>query len=162
MGDGVPHPHLAACLDAGDDVAHVTGRQFRARRHVKLQHANLVGMVFLARRHELHEVFGLDAAVHNLEVSDDAAERVEHRVEYQCLQRRIGIAHGSRDALHDGAQDFVHTHARLAAGPDYLRTVAAQQVDNLVLHLVGIGALEVALVDDGYNLQIVVDGHVEV
>ena len=104
----------------------------------------------------------MDGAVDNLEIGDDATERVEYRVEDQRLQRCFRVALGSRYALHDGVEYLFHSLARLARGTDDILAVASQKVDNLILHLVGHGAGHVYLVDDGNNLQVVVDGHIEV
>ena len=162
MGDGVAHPHLAACLDAGDDVSHIARRQLLPRTHVELQHSHLVGIILLACGHKLHEVILRDGAVHNLEIGDDAAEGVEDRVENQSLERRVRVALGGGHALHNGTEDVLHTHAGFARCADDVLMFAAQQLHNLVLHLLGLGRVEVALVHDRYDFQVVVDGHVEV
>ena len=67
-----------------------------------------------------------------------------------------------RDALHDGIQDVLDTLASLARGTDDIRTVAADKVDDLIFHLIGHGRRHVDLVDHGDNLQIMVDGHIEI
>ena len=119
-------------------------------------------MVFLARGDELHEIVGAYPAVDNLEVCDDAAEGIEHGVENQGLKRRFGVTLGRGNTLHDGAQDLVDAHAGLAARADYLRAVASQQIHYLVLDLVGLGALQIALVDHRNDLQVIVYGHVQI
>ena len=162
MGDGVAHLHLLGILDAADDVAHLTGSKFLAGYHVHLQHAHLVGIVLLTGIEELHLIARTDAAVDNLEVGNDAAERVEHGVEDECLQRSLLVTYGMRYALDDGIQDVLDTLASLAAGTDDVLRVTADEVDNFVLHLVGHGRRHVYLVDDGDNLQVVVDGQVEI
>ena len=162
VGDGVAHLHLFRVLDAADDVAHVARLELLAGYHVHLQYANLVGVVFHTGVEELHEVTLADAAVHNLEVSDDAAEGVEHGVEDQRLQLCVRVADGVGDTVYDGVKDFAHAFARLAAGANDVAGVAAYEVDNLVLHLVGHSRRHVNLVDDGNNLQVMVDGHIEV
>ena len=50
-----------------------------AGNHIHLQHADFVRIVFLARIEELHFVSFANHAVHNLEVGDDAPERVRKR-----------------------------------------------------------------------------------
>ena len=162
VGDGVAHLDLARSLDARDDVAHVARTQFVARHHVHLQHAHLVGLVFLARIEELHLVALADDTVLYLEVGNDAAEGVEHRVEDQGLERCVLVAFGMGNAFDDGRQNLFHAHARLARCTDNLFALAAQQFHDFVFHLVGHGAGHVTLVDDGDNLQVVLDGHVEV
>ena len=111
---------------------------------------------------EFHLVALSDDAVGNLEVGDDAAERVEHRVEDQRLQRSLLVAHGVRYALDDGIQDILYALARLSRCTQNVLRVAAYQVYYLVLHLVRHGAGHVNLVDDGNDFQVVVDGQIEV
>ena len=119
-------------------------------------------MVFLARADEFDEVVFIYCAVDNLEICDDTAEGVEDAVENQCLQRSFRVALRCRHAVDYGLQNFGDAHAGLARGADYLVTRAAEELYNLVLHLVGLGRVEVALVDDGNNLQVIVDGHIQV
>ena len=162
VGDGVAHLHLGAGLDAADDVAHIACAQLAAGYHVHLEHAHLVGNVLLACVEELHLVASADDAVDHLEVGDDAAERVEHGVEDEALERGFLVALGTGYALDDSAQDLVDAHACLRAGADNLVALTAEQVDDLVLDGIGVGAGHVALVDDGDDLEVVLDGHVEV
>ena len=162
VGDGVAHLDLLRVLDAADDIAHVARTQFLTGYHVHLQHAHLVGIILHARVEELHLVALADDAVDDLEVGDDASERVEHGVEDQGLQGSLLVAHGMGYAVHDGIQYLLHALAGLAAGPDDVLRVTADEVYYLVLHLVGHGAGHVDLVDHGYDLQVVVDGHIEV
>ena len=67
-----------------------------------------------------------------------------------------------RHALHHGIQDIFHTFTRFATGTDDIAAIAADEFHNLVLHLVGHGRRHIYFVDDWNNLQIVVDGHVEI
>ncbi len=119
-------------------------------------------MILLAGADELYEVAGVERAVDNLEVGNDAAEWVEYRVENQGLERSFRVAFGRRDALYDGLQNVGHAHAGLARGADNLFGFAAEQVNNLVLDLFGFGRIEVAFVEHGYDFQVIVDGHVEI
>ena len=162
MGDGIAHLHLLRILDTRDDIAHIARAQFLAGNHVHLQHANLVGIVFHTGIEEFHEVALTDHTVNDLEIGDNAAERIEHRVEDQSLQGGILVAYGMRNALHDGVEHLFDTLTRLARGTEDIAAVAANQVDNLVLHLVGHGRRHVDLVDHGDDLKIMVDGHVKV
>ena len=130
--------------------------------HVHLQHADFVSLVFLARIDELHHVAAAHRAVHNLEVSDDAAEGVEDGVENEGLQGSLLVAFWAGDALHHGLENLLHTHACLAAGADDFFAFAADEIDDFVLYLFGHSVRHVAFVDDGNDFQVVVDGHVEV
>ena len=119
-------------------------------------------MIFLAGGHELYEIVLADGAVHYLEIGDDAAERIEHGVEYKRLERSVGVAFRSRHTLYYGLQYGRYTLAGLSAGADYFLAPASEKIDYLVLNFVGVGALEINLVDNGDNLQVGVDGHIEV
>ena len=133
-----------------------------ARRQVHFEHAHLVGRIFLFRVDKEHVLAFAYRAVHNLEVGNDAPERVEHAVEYQGLQRSVFVARRCRYAFHDGAQYLVHALSCPSRGPDNLFALASQEVYDFVLHHFGHRVDHVAFVQDGYDFQVVFDGHVEV
>ena len=162
MGDGVAHLHLTGGLDAADDVAHVAGLHLGPGLDGHLQAAHLVRIVDHAGVEELHLVALADGAVHDPEVGDDAPEGVEDAVEDQGLQGGLRVALGRGDALHDGLQHLVHAQAGLSAGAQDLLRPAAQQVHDLVLHLLGIRRRQVHLVEHGDDLQVVLQGQVQV
>ena len=113
VGDGVTHLYLAAGLDTRYDITHIAGSDAVGRFHLQFQHAYLVGVVFLAGLHKTHAVTRPHRAVYHLEVRDDTAEGVEHRVEDQALQGCILVAHGSRNTLYDGIQYGLYALTRL-------------------------------------------------
>ena len=160
MGDGVAHFHFGRGLDAGDDVSYVTCAYLFARTHVEPQDSYLVGVVLLARIDKPHYVAAVQRAVHYLEIGDDAAETIEYRVKHEALQRSIRVAHRRRNTLDDGVQYLRHSFARLGRAAKYLLTLAAQQINYLVLHAFGHGVVHVAFVQHGYDLQVVLDGHI--
>ena len=107
-------------------------------------------------------VAALDRAVHNLEVSDDTAERVEYRVENERLQRSLLVAHWVRNLLNNSVQYLFNAFAGLTRSTDNILAIAANQVDNLIFHLIGHGAGHINLIDYRDNLQVMVDGHIEI
>ena len=119
-------------------------------------------MILLACGNEFHEIIFTDCAVLNLEIGDDAAKRVEHRVENKSLQRRFGVALRRRDALYNRPEDFRDSDTGLAACTDNLIAAASEEIHNLILHLIGIGTLEIDLVDYRNYLQIRVNRHIKV
>ena len=162
VGDGVAHTHLRGGLDAGNQIAHVAGRERVLGHPVHLEDANLVGVILVVRGEELHHLVGLDGAVEDAEIGDDAAEGVEHGVEDEGLQRGIRVALGGGDALDDGLEHLLHALSRLTGGLDDVGLVAAEQVDNLVLDLQRHCGGHIHLVEHRDNLQVIVDGLVEV
>ena len=119
-------------------------------------------MILLACGHEFHEITLRYGAVENLEVCYDSAEGVEHGVEYQRLQRGCGVALGGGNAFHYGAEHVGNAESGLTAGPQYLLPLASEQLDDLILHFVWFGGVEVHFIEHGNDLQIIFDGHVEV
>ena len=118
--------------------------------------------VFLARIEELHLVSLPDDTVHNLEVSNNAPERVEYRIEDQSLQRRFLITFGMRNTLNDCLKNLLNPHSRLTGSADYLLTLTAEQLYNFILYFFGHGARHITLIDNRNNLQVMLDGHVEI
>ena len=162
MRDGVAHLNFLAVLDAAYDVSHVAGTKLLARYHIHLEHPYLVGVIFHSRVKELHLVALVQCAVLNLEISDDAPERVEHRIKNQSLQRSVGVSLRAWYALNHGIEYLGHPLTCLSTGTYYVRPLATNQVDNLVFHLIGHCARHVYLVDNRYDFQVVVNGHVQV
>ena len=103
-----------------------------------------------------------DRAVEDAEIGDDTAEGVEHRVEDQGLQRGVVVAFRGGDSLYDGLENLLDTLPRFARSEQNILLLAADQVDDLILHLVDHGRFHVDLVQHGDDLQIVGDGQIEV
>ena len=85
MGDGIAHLNLGRRLDATDNISHIATSQFSTWHHVHLQNADFIGIILLAGVDECHIVALADAAVDNLEISNDATEGIEDRVEDESL-----------------------------------------------------------------------------
>ena len=119
-------------------------------------------MILFAGSNKFHEVVFADSSVFDFEICDDSSERVEHRVENQSLQRSFGVAFRSGNALDYGAENFRHTQSGLTARAKYVFTLAAEQIYNLILNLVGLGTVKVHLVYDRNNLKVIFNGHIEV
>ena len=162
VGDGIAHLHLLRGLDARDDVAHIARAKFVAGHHVHLQHTYFVRVILFTRVEELYLISLAEHTVRNLEIGNNSTERIEYRVEDERLQGSLLVAHRVRHTLHDGLQDFLHTHARLSRCADNLFALASEQVHDFVLHLVGHGTVHVTLVHHGDDFQVVLQRHVEV
>ncbi len=162
MSDCIAHAHFTATLDTTDNIAHIACFQFLARLHIETQHTDFVGVIVLLGADKHHVVVGLQRAVHYAEITDDTAERIEHRVEHQRLQRCRLVALRRRDTVHYGIKYCRHTLTCLGAARQDFLSRATQQVYNLVGHLLGHSAVKVNLVHHGNDLKIVLERKIEV
>ena len=67
-----------------------------------------------------------------------------------------------RHPFHHSIENSLHTFTCLAAGIENVVVVTSDEVHYLVGNFFRHGTWHVYLVDDGYNLQVVVNGHVEI
>ena len=56
----------------------------------------------------------MDYTIDNFEIGNDTTEGVEHRIEDECLERRLRISLWMRDALNHRIQDILDTLTCLA------------------------------------------------
>ena len=136
--------------------------QLLARHHVHLQHPNLISFIFLTSIDKSHLVTALDAAVDNLEVGNDAAERIEHRIKDQRLQRCRLITDWTGNTIDNSIEDVIYALTCFATGANNFLTLAAKEVDDFILHFFRHRIRHVAFVHHWNNLQIVINGHIKV
>ena len=103
-----------------------------------------------------------DCAVEDTEVGDNATEGVEHRVEDEGLEWRVLITLGCGNTLNDSLEDILNALTRLTRCQENILILAADKVDNLILHLVSHRRLAVNLVEHGDNLEVLTKCEVEV
>ncbi len=119
-------------------------------------------MILFTRRYEFDEIIFTDGSVHDLIISYDTSERIENRVKYQSLKRSLRISLWSRNPLHNSFKNLIDPHTGFATRTYDLLMVATEQINNLVFHLFGLCAVKIALVYHRYNLQIIVNSHIEI
>ena len=161
-GDGVAHPRLAHVLHTGDQVADLARADALAGRGLGRDDADLQQFVGGARRHHAHALAGPQGAVDDAHVGDDAPVRVVHGVEDHGPSRRTGVAHGGGDDLDDAVEQRLHALPGLARHQQHLVLVDADELGDLVGVLLGLGAGQVDLVEDGDDGEVVLQGQVEV
>ena len=104
----------------------------------------------------------LQRALNHARQHDDAAIGIEPGIEDQRLQLVVGAPFRRRNVLDDGLQHLGHALAGLGADGQRVRGI---EPDRALDHLFGaldVGARQIDLVDDGNDLQPVVDGDVGV
>ena len=67
-----------------------------------------------------------------------------------------------RNTFHHCIENIFNALTRLATGTNDVLSVTAYEFHNLVLHFIRHSRRHVYLVDDGDNLQIVVNSHIEI
>ena len=162
MGNRIAHSYLPGSLDTRDDVPHIACTDLVSGRHGQLQHTYLIRIILLLCRNELHPISLMNHPILYLKVSNDATERIEHRVENQALQRGLWISFRRRHLLHNGIQDLHHTFARLSTRTQDILSWTTQQLHNLVFHLIRHRTRQINLIHHRNDLQIILDSHIEV
>ena len=163
MGDGVAHAGVFDVFDGGCQIAHVAraqdagglkpdGAQVADLHHVKL----------CAGLHHGDGVANAQRAVEHAQVDDDALVRVVKGVENQSLERGVGVAFGGRNELDDAFEYGVDADALFCRDQGCVRGLDADDVFDLLFDAVGVGGGQVDLIDDGQQLQIVLEGKVGV
>src|SRR3546814_8590840 len=83
---------------------------------------------------ELHFVALPDFTILHLEIRHDAAEGVEHGIEYQRLQGRFRIAHRRWHAFHNGLEDIQHPEPGLTQSRNDIFPLATEQINHRVFY----------------------------
>ena len=95
-GDRIADVDLSERLDIADDVAYAADFEFVGRPHLRRKDADLGAFVDALMRHRHEARAGLEFAVDDAHVADNAAIRIELRVEDQRPQM-IAMTLGRRD-----------------------------------------------------------------
>jgi hypothetical protein len=160
--DGVTDAGLADVLHAGDEVADLADAEALHRLGLRGDDADLEQLVRRAGRHHLDLVAGGDPAVDDADVGDDAAVDVVDRVEDHRPGRRLGLAGGGRDLLDDPVEQLGHADTGLAADPQDVLGLAADDVRDLLGVPLRLGGREVDLVEHRDDREVVLQRQVEV
>ena len=162
-GDGIADPGIADLLDGSRHITDLAGGQFFAGDEAAgAEVADLHDLEHGARGHHLDPGPLLHGAVHHAAEYDDTAVGVIEGVENEGLERRLRIPLGRRQLLHDLLQHVVDVETGLGGDPGRVQGLDADDVLDLLGHLVGIGAGKVDLVDDRDDLQVMVHGQVDI
>ena len=112
--------------------------------------------------HHAHRVAGLDRALEHPHVHDHALVAVVHAVEDEGLQGGAFAARGGGDIGDDPFQHVLHAGAQLCGNAGRVEAGQADHVLHLLGDPLGLGAGQVDLVQDGHQLQVVLEGHIGV
>ena len=112
--------------------------------------------------HHQHALALGEPAVDDPDVGDDAPVGVVNRVEDERAERRIRVAGRMRDLVDDDVEQLPHAFPGLRGDPQHLARVAADDGGKLFRVPLGLGGREVDLVEHRDDLEVRVDGQVEV
>ena len=154
----VADAQLGDILEAGDQVAHLAGRQPFAGGHGGREEADVVDLGLGARRHRPDQLALRERAVDDADIGDHTAVLVELGVEDQRARGRVGIAGGRRDAPDQLLEHLGDTGAGLAADAQDRLGRLAEQLGDFAGDALGFGAGQVELVQAGDQLEAGLDG----
>ena len=160
--DGVADLGVGHVFDGGGEEADLAGNQLADLDRLGAKHAHRLDIVRDAVRHEADMLPLAHGPLHHAHQNDDAAVRVEPRVEDEGLEGRIGIAFGGRKPVHDRFQHFFHALAGLGAHGDGIGRIQPNGLLNVFLGAQDVGRGQVDLVDHGNDLEAVMDGEIGV
>ena len=162
LGDRVADLRVAHGLDVRDDEADFAGPEIVDRHRLRRKHADLIDLVVLPLRHQPDLRALPQRAFEHPRDDDDAAIRVVPRVEDQRLQRRRRVAFRRRQAMDHRFEHLGDADALFRARQNGARSVEADDLLDLPPRLFGLGAGQIDLVDDGNDLEVVLDREIGV
>src|SRR5262249_28378221 len=104
----------------------------------------------------------LQAAVDDAGEHDNTEVRVVPAVDQHGLQRLRRVAFRGRQALDNGFKHGFDVEARFGRDPDSCRRIDTDNILDLLLDAVFIGRRQINLVEDGQDLEIVIEGLIDV
>ncbi len=161
-GHCVTDPRLPYLLDAGDQVADLADSEVVGPHRVGRDDPDLEHLVDGPGRHHLDPVAVRQPAIDDADVSDDSSVGVVDGVEDQCPRRRVRDSLRRRDRGHDLVEEYLHPLAGLGRHPEHVVGVAPDDVGELGCVPVGLSARQVDLVEHRDDVQIGVQGQIQV
>ncbi len=145
--DGVTHLGGLQLLDAGNDVAHLSGLEHIARLIGGREHAQAVGFIGRAGGHHLEALVLLELAIDHAHQHHDAHIGVKPAVHDHRAQGRLGLALGWRHLGHHGFQNFFNAHAGLGRAGNRVAGINADHIFDLGLGIVRVCIGQIHLVE---------------
>src|SRR5690606_29417294 len=149
-------------LDRGREPADVAGVQALRHQWLRGEHADVVDLEGLPRRHDLYLVALLDLTVEHADERDNALVGVVDRIEDERPQRAVRVALGRGKVRDDALEDRLYVLSRLGRYGYSLVGGYPYDLLQLLLGVVHVRCREVDLVDNRQHLEAVVDGEVRV
>ena len=162
VGDGIADLRVGHILDGCHKEADFAGGKFLHRNRLGGLHADRFHFKRSAIRHESNFFSALQSSVDDTRQHDHATIRIEPGIEDERLHGGFRVTAGRRQAMHDRFQHCLYAEAGLGADGQRVGGVEPDGLLNHFLAAFHICAGQVNLVDDGDNVEAVVDGDVRV
>ena len=159
---GIADAHVAHVLQRTRDEADLARAELARIDGTRAEAADVRDLEGLARRHEFQLHALLDHALLDAYVSDHALICVEVGVKDERAQWCVRVALGRRDVGDDSVEDFLDADAGLCRGEDGGTRVETDAVLDFLLDTLGLGTWQVNFVDDGHDLEVVLEREVDV
>ena len=161
--NGIAHTGIPHGLDAGGQVADLASLQLLTGAQLSGTHAaDFHQLELRAGAHQTDGIAGLDGAIKDAHVDDNALVAVIDGIEDQCFQWLVGVAGGAGNIADHTFQHVLNADAQLGRNAGCFHAGQTDDVLNLFCHGVGVGAGQVDLVQDGHHFQVVVQRQVAV
>ena len=161
QGDGVADAGVLHGLDAGGQIADLTGLQLVAGGQAGSAHvAHFHQRELCAGGHQADGVAGLDRTFKDADIDDDALVAVVDAVEDEGLEGGVRVAGGGGDVADHTLQHLVDVQAGLGRDAGRVEAGQADDVLHFLRHLVRVGRGQVDLVQDRHQLEVVFQRHI--
>ena len=154
--------HVGGGLHVGNEVTDITCLELFAGGHLRAEDADVLDFVIEPGGHHADFLATDDGAAHDANVADDAAIGVEHGIEHGGAQIAITGVFRMRDVGHDGLEDVLDADAHFGAGRHGFISGELEDILELAFALVDIGAGEIDFVDDGDDVQVLLQREVQI
>jgi hypothetical protein len=162
VGDRVADRGLRDFLDLRGDETDFAGGKLGQLLDLGPHAADPVDEMLSAGRHELDRLALAKHALHDADEDDDAQIGIVPAIDEHRLQGRVAVPLGRRDAGDDRLQHLDDADARFGGGQHGILGGEADNVLDLLLHLVRLGGRQIDLVDDRHDLMIMLDRLIDI
>ena len=161
-GDGVAHLGLANVFYTGDEVAYFSSPKPIGRFWLGRDNAHFEEFVDRTGRH--HADLGARAylPIHHTNVGDDSTVNVVDGIEDEGAGGVTRAAGRGGHFLGDDVHEFFDANARLCRDLNDVAGITADNLGDFAGVALRLGSWQIDLVEDGDDLQILIDGHVKV
>ena len=160
-GDCITDTGICYIFNRCREIANLACRQSLRRGQTQRVHiAAFNDLELSAGRHHAHLHARFHVTVQQAHINDDALVRVVLAVKDQCTQRCVRVAGRCRDVRYDALEHLVDIQANLCRNLGCILGRNADDVLDFLLDALRVGCWQVDLVDNRYDLQIILKGKV--